>query len=37
MRLHIRHVTNYHYDDPVAYSIQQLRLAPRTGANQHIL
>lgn len=37
MRLHIRHVTNYHYDDPVAYSIQQLRLTPRTDANQHIL
>ena len=37
MRLHIRHVTNYHYDDPVAYSIQQLRLTPRADASQHIL
>lgn len=37
MRLHIRHVTNYRYDDPVAYSIQQLRLTPRPDPNQQIL
>lgn len=37
MRLHIRHVTNYRYDDPVAYSIQQLRLTPRSDPNQQIL
>lgn len=37
MRLHIRHVTNYRYEDPVAYSIQQLRLTPRTDPNQQIL
>lgn len=37
MRLHIRHLTNYRYDDPVAYSIQQLRLTPRSDVNQQTL
>ena len=37
MRLHIRHLTNYRYDDPVAYSIQQLRLTPRQDLNQQTL
>jgi transglutaminase-like putative cysteine protease len=30
MLLHIRHETRYHYDTPVNYSIQALRLTPRT-------
>lgn len=29
MLLHIRHETHYHYDKPVQYSIQALRLTPR--------
>jgi transglutaminase-like putative cysteine protease len=29
MLLHIRHETRYHYDKPVQYSIQALRLTPR--------
>lgn len=29
MRLHIRHQTGYHYDRPVAYAIQTLRLTPQ--------
>lgn len=37
MRLHIRHLTTYRYDDPVAYSIQQLRLTPRQDLNQQTL
>ena len=37
MRLHIRHLTTNRYDDPVAYSIQQLRLTPRTDLNQQTL
>ena len=37
MRLHIRHLTTYRYDDPVAYSIQQLRLTPRTDLKQQTL
>lgn len=32
MLLHIRHETCYHYDQPVQYSIQALRLTPRREA-----
>jgi len=37
MRLHIHHATRYRYDDPATYSIQHLRLTPRSDLNQQIL
>jgi transglutaminase-like putative cysteine protease len=37
MRLHIHHATRYRYDDPAAYSIQHLRLTPRSDLSQQIL
>lgn len=37
MRLDIRHETAYHYTAPVHYSIQQLRLTPRTEPFQRVL
>ena len=36
-RLHIRHVTTYAYDAPVAYGLQQLRLTPKSRQGQQIL
>lgn len=36
MLLHIRHETRYHYDKPVQYSIQALRLTPRPEGGQHL-
>jgi transglutaminase-like putative cysteine protease len=37
MRLHIHHATRYRYTEPVAYSIQQLRVTPRSDACQNIV
>lgn len=37
MRLHIHHATCYRYTDPAAYSIQHLRLTPRSDLSQQIL
>ena len=37
MRLKIRHQTSYHYDQPLQYGLQQLRLRPKTSAGQSIL
>jgi transglutaminase-like putative cysteine protease len=37
MRLSIHHTTHYTYTDPAAYSIQHLRLTPRSDPNQQIL
>ena len=34
MRLKISHTTEYHYDDPVHYSLQRLRLTPKTQPGQ---
>lgn len=34
MKLTIRHETIYHYTAPLAYTIQQLRLTPRTESHQ---
>lgn len=34
MRLKISHTTSYHYDTPVPYALQQLRLRPKSRANQ---
>lgn len=35
--LHIRHVTTYHYDAPVKYGLQQLRLTPKSRPGQEVL
>ncbi len=37
MQLFIRHQTIYHYSAPLTYTIQQLRLTPRTELHQHAL
>jgi len=37
MRLTISHLTQYQYDEPVQYSLQQVRLTPKTQAGQSIL
>ncbi|HBS49699.1 MAG TPA: transglutaminase [Rhodobacteraceae bacterium] len=37
MRLTISHTTSYHYDAPVPYALQQLRLRPKSRETQEIL
>ena len=37
MRLKISHTTEYEYSDPVQYSLQRLRLTPKTGPGQTVL
>lgn len=37
MQLHICHETVYEYEDPVSYSIQALRLTPRSDPGQRIV
>ena len=37
MRLKISHVTEYSYSAPVQYSLQRLRLTPKTGPGQTVL
>lgn len=37
MQLAIRHETVYRYTEPLAYTIQQLRLTPRADPHQHVL
>ena len=36
MRIHIRHVTTYTYDQPATAVIQLLRLTPRNYAGQTV-
>ncbi|MDX3978326.1 transglutaminase family protein [Shinella sp.] len=36
MRLKISHTTEYHYDDPVQYSLQRLRLTPKNHPGQRV-
>lgn len=36
MRLKITHTTRYHYDEPVAYALQRLRLVPLDGPGQDV-
>lgn len=36
MRLKISHTTEYHYDDPVQYSLQRLRLTPKNQPGQTV-
>jgi transglutaminase-like putative cysteine protease len=37
MRLTISHTTQYHYDVPVHYALQQLRLTPKSRAGQSVV
>lgn len=37
MRLKIRHTTTYHFEHPVPYGLQQLRLVPKTRAGQDVI
>jgi transglutaminase-like putative cysteine protease len=37
MQLHIRHETRYAYEESVSYSIQSLKLTPRTDPGQRVL
>ena len=37
MRLHIDHSTDYAYDQPVPYGLQQLRLTPKSRAGQEVI
>ena len=37
MRLKIRHNTQYTYERPVTYGLQQLRLTPKNDHNQRVL
>ncbi|MGA9659811.1 MAG: transglutaminase family protein [Asticcacaulis sp.] len=37
MLLHIHHSTSYHYDEPVDYGLQQLRLTPKQRDGQKLL
>jgi transglutaminase-like putative cysteine protease len=37
MRLHIIHSTTYRYDEPVPYSLQELRLIPASGPTQDVV
>lgn len=37
MRLYISHLTTYHYDKPVHYALQQVRLTPKSQASQRVV
>lgn len=37
MRLKISHLTEYEYDQPVPYALQQLRMTPKSWAGQSVL
>lgn len=37
MRLHIVHRTSYHYDTPMPYALQRLRMIPKDSAGQKVL
>ncbi|MDH5558044.1 MAG: transglutaminase family protein [Alphaproteobacteria bacterium] len=37
MLLKISHLTRYHYDEPVHYSLQQVRLTPKSRAGQSVV
>ncbi|WOE76374.1 transglutaminase family protein [Alterisphingorhabdus coralli] len=37
MHLHINHVSRYHYDTPVHYALQQLRLTPKRRKGQNVI
>ena len=37
MKLHVRHVTDYRYSEPLHYALQTLWLTPQTGAGQTVI
>ncbi len=37
MRIRISHLTEYHYDAPVEFSLQRLRLTPKTSPGQNVI
>lgn len=37
MRIEIVHITQYRYDEPLHYALQQLRLTPRSGSGQTVI
>lgn len=37
MRIAIRHTSSYHYDQPVPYALQRLRLRPQSGPGQQVI
>ena len=37
MRLHIVHRTSYHYDTPMPYALQRLRMIPKDSAGQRVI
>ncbi|MEO1044526.1 MAG: transglutaminase family protein [Pseudomonadota bacterium] len=37
MLLHINHVSRYHYDTPVHYALQQVRLTPKRRQGQNVI
>ncbi len=37
MLLKVNHISRYHYDAPVQYALQQIRLTPKERDNQHII
>ncbi len=37
MRLHIVHRTSYHYDTPMPYALQRLRMIPKDSAGQRVV
>ncbi|MFC4270703.1 transglutaminase family protein [Sneathiella chungangensis] len=37
MLLKISHLTKYHYEEPVRYALQQLRLMPKSGVGQNVV
>jgi transglutaminase-like putative cysteine protease len=37
MRLKISHITEYHYDEPVEFALQRLRLTPKNAPGQKVL
>ncbi len=37
MRMKVKHVTSYHYEEPVSYALQQLRLTPKTRPGQKVI
>lgn len=36
MQLHINHESTYHYDEPMPFGLQQIRLTPRTQTGQNV-
>ena len=36
MRIRIRHETEYRYDEPAKWTIQNLRMTPRDCDSQHV-